>query len=100
MTQTIYPGVDWRTDSSQTARLFATFLIVKELHELIWALLQLAALCPDADLRTRLHSKAFELEQLTFQGEQVLDAIDVTAEKRANRELADLVEVARSGAGG
>jgi hypothetical protein len=97
VTQVIFPSVDWRTDAGQAARLFATFFIVKELHEMIWALTKLAALCPDADLCARIQAKASELQRLTFQGEQMLSVVDVAGRKKENRELADLVEAARSG---
>ena len=80
--------------------MFTTFFVVKELHELIWALTQLADVCPATELRSRIYAKALELQQLTFQGEQLLSAVDVAACKKENRELADLVEAARSGAAG
>ena len=96
VTQVIFPGADWRTDPDQAAQIFATFFIVKELHELIWALTKLAVLCPDAELCARIHAKASELEQITFQGEDMLNAVDVSALKLENRGLADLVKAARS----
>ena len=96
VTQVIFPGADWRTDPDQAAQIFATFFIVKELHELIWALTKLVVLCPDAELCARIHAKASELEELTYQGACKLSTVDVSALKLENRGLADLVKVARS----
>lgn len=95
VTQIIFPGADWRADADVSKRMFAAFFMVKELHELIWALLKLAKLCPDTDLRSQIHEKASALEQLTFQGEHILGMVDMAAQKRENRGFADMVEAAR-----
>lgn len=95
VTQIMFPGADWRADADTRERMFAVFFIIKELHELIWALLKLAKLCPDTDLRSQIREKASELEQLTFQGTEILGAVDATAHRRENRRFADMVEAAR-----
>jgi hypothetical protein len=94
--QNMFPGADWRADADVRNRMFAAFFIVKKLHELIWALLKLATLCPDTDLRSQINEKASALEQITFQGEHRLGMVDMAAQKRENRGFADMVEVARS----
>lgn len=96
VTQIMFPDADWRANADVGNRMFTAFFIVKELHELIWALLKLASLCPDADLRSQISEKASALEQLTFQGEHRLGMVDMAAQKRENRGFADLVEVARN----
>jgi hypothetical protein len=95
VTQIMFPGTDWRADADVSNRMFAAFFIVKELHELIWALLKLASLCPDAGLRSQINEKASALEQLTFQDEHILGTVDMTALMRENRGFASMVEAAR-----
>ncbi|MFF4112825.1 pentapeptide repeat-containing protein [Streptomyces sp. NPDC001714] len=102
VSQVTFGGRDWRGRSGEDARrMFETFPVVRQLHELLWYLteaLGLAAARPvHADLRAALR----KTEELSLGTPEELAALDVAAHRQeVNVLLLRTSELARAGVRG
>lgn len=93
-----FQGRSWRDDPQTRADMFATFPLVRRLHELLWYLDEAIALVEQT--RDPLPwSEAFErIQRLSDQSAEQLLGLDVDAEYDATRDLLlQASEIARTG---
>lgn len=75
--QHTYGGATWRSSPGLAAQMFAVFVVVRPLHELLWLLTQAAALGAAAPVRGALDLAAAEVERLVQGPADRLVAVDV-----------------------
>ncbi|MGC5022916.1 pentapeptide repeat-containing protein [Micromonospora sp. DT47] len=101
VTQTTFGGRDWREDPATASAMFATFTVMRPLHELLWYLTEAAALTPAGPLRDELHAALEETRRLTTGSPDEVRAVDVDAYRgRVNPLLSRASDLARAGTGG
>lgn len=93
--QEVLPGVDWRNDLEQTELLFDTYFNLKALHEIMWFLSEMAARCPDAELRSQILDRVAEIDLAGNASAAEIRELDVSALAQRNRIWGELVEKAQ-----
>ena len=95
--QIIFGGVDWRTAPRTAAQMFEVFLVMRQLHELLWYLSEALTLAAADPLHNELR-RAFDwTERLTNEHPDALLALDVAAHRETvNALLLRTSELARS----
>jgi uncharacterized protein YjbI with pentapeptide repeats len=79
--QMTFGGVDWRTAPRTAPPMFAVFLVMRQLHELLWYLGEALTLPAAGPLHDELRRGFDETERLTNQSPDVLLALDVAAHR-------------------
>lgn len=78
VTQLSFPGVGWREAPQDREVVFATFQVMRSLHDLLWYLHQALALPTTEALHTELAQAYDETEALTEQGSTAVLRTDVS----------------------
>ncbi|MEV0810073.1 pentapeptide repeat-containing protein [Micromonospora sp. NPDC050200] len=98
VTQVTFGGRDWRDDPATASAMFATFAVVRPLHELLWYLTEALALTPAGTLHDELRAAVDETRRRTAGNADTLRAVDVDAYRgRMNPLLVRASELARTG---
>jgi uncharacterized protein YjbI with pentapeptide repeats len=96
--QVTYGGQDWRRAPALAGQMFAVFLVMRQLHELLWYLSEAAALQQRGPLHDELSRAIEETGQLTRSSAEDLLRLDVAAHREdVSRLLLAASERARSG---
>ena len=97
LSQTTFPGVDWRGSPEVAARLFAAFGAMRQLHQLLWLLREALTLDPAAAVHDRLRRALLDTRALTELDAESLLRTDVGAHHdRVNAVLRQASELARA----
>lgn len=76
--QVSFAGRNWRENPESTEQMFSVFLIMRQLHELLWYLTEALTLKATASIHVDLRSMLNEIEQLTYLNPDSLMQIDLT----------------------
>lgn len=76
--QVTYEGQDWRTDSELGKEMFDVFVVMKQLHEMLWYLMEALTLQHENNLKDKLNSKIKEIENLTDLSSADILRLDLT----------------------
>lgn len=76
--QVTYGGRDWRKQPESAKQMFEVFLIMRQLHEMLWYLTEAFTLQADNNMKDKLSLKINEIEDLTHLNEDSLLKLDVT----------------------
>lgn len=76
--QVTYGGRDWRQQPESAKQMFEVFLIMRQLHEMLWYLTEALTLQADNNMKDKLSLKINEIEHLTHLNEDSLLKLDVT----------------------
>ena len=79
--QVTYGGRSWREQPGTAARMFATFAVMRQLHELLWYADQATRLATDPALRASLTAAYARTERLTGADPDTLLRLDVDAHR-------------------
>jgi uncharacterized protein YjbI with pentapeptide repeats len=71
--QQVYRGRDWRAHPELRAPMFATFTVMRQLHELLWYLHEALGWAPAATLHARLRDAIDRTETLAERPERLTD---------------------------
>jgi uncharacterized protein YjbI with pentapeptide repeats len=85
--QVIFSGQDWRQAPHTGSQMFAVFLIMRQLHELLWYLTEALSLEPARPLHGTLRRALEETERLTQLLPEVITELDVAAHRRVVGDL-------------
>ncbi|PZF99051.1 oxetanocin A resistance protein [Micromonospora deserti] len=100
--QETFGGRDWRDAPRSAPRMFATFAVMRPLHELLWYLTEARALRPPLPppLRDELAAALAETERLTRADPETLLALDLDGYRaRVNALLSRAGDLARARGG-
>ncbi len=96
--QVTFGGRDWREAPETAARMFQSFTIMRQLHELLWYLSEALTLPAARPLHGELRAAFEETERLTGSSPQTLAELDVgTLREDVNALLLRTSELARTG---
>lgn len=76
-----YGGHDWRKDTESAQQMYEVFLIMRQLHELLWYLTEGLSLDQAHSIRSSLSSLIDETERLTHLSPGALMELDVAAHR-------------------
>lgn len=94
--QETYGGHDWRKVPEAANQMFEVFLIMRQLHEMLWYLTEALALQPAKSIHSELHSLSNETEALTHLGVDALMSLDIEAHRaKVNPLLLQTSELVR-----
>ncbi|MGH4121459.1 MAG: pentapeptide repeat-containing protein [Clostridium sp.] len=94
--QVTYGGHDWRQVPESAKQMFEVFLIMRQLHEMLWYLTEALTLQPSGSIQNELSSILNETERLTHLSADVLIELDVTAHRSSvNALLLHISELVR-----
>lgn len=79
--QLTFSGRDWRQFPESAEQMFETFLIMRQLHEMLWYLTEALTLEPARCIHDELCSMRDETERLTCLGPESLTKIDLAAHR-------------------
>ena len=85
--QVTFGGRDWRQEPETVGPMFAVFPVMRQLHELLWYLVEALNLTADAELRAELAGALAETERLTQVQPDGLLALDVAAHRSSVNDL-------------
>jgi uncharacterized protein YjbI with pentapeptide repeats len=88
VSQTTFAGQGWRDAANgDRQRMFSAFMIMRQLHELLWYLAQARALRPARSLHDRVTAAYTAIESLTLSEPDTLLAVDVPVHRKEVNEL-------------
>lgn len=95
--QVSYGGHDWRRAPECSNQMFEVFLIMRQLHELLWYLTEALMLQPARPIHAALNSMLDQTERLTYLSPDSLKELDVVAHRAdVNSLLLKTSELVRS----
>ncbi len=101
VTQETFGGSDWRADPDIAPGMFATFLTVRQLHELLWYLTAALALRTTSALHAQLEASRDETDRLAGGTVEALGSLDVASHGlRVNALLRSASTLARAASPG
>lgn len=96
-----FAGRDWRTEPRLATRMFQTFAVMRQLHELLWYLTEALTLPSARPVHAELATAVEATDRLTAQGADELAALDIGAYRaEVNVLLLRTSELHRAGAPG
>jgi len=75
--QVTYDGHDWQQDKELSKQMFEVFLIMRQLHEMLWYLTDALMIQADNNIKDKLNHLISETERLTYLKADALIALDV-----------------------
>jgi len=100
VSQVTFGGRDWRQDRDTATQMFATFPVMRNLHELLWYLAEALDLDPARSVHADLAQAYTDVDALTRLAPDALLAVDVDAVRaKANTLLVRASELARAETG-
>jgi pentapeptide repeat protein len=98
--QHTFGGRDWRSEPDLAAPMFATFSVMRALHELLWCINEALAMPLEEPVRNELNDLFAGTERLTQSGYDELVALDLNEYRReVNAVLLRVSAFVRIGAG-
>lgn len=95
--QVTFGGQDWRKVPESARQMFEVFLIVRQLHEMLWYLAEALTLQPARPIHGSLHSMLDQTERLTLLGPSAIMGLDVDVHRaRINALLVETSELVRA----
>jgi uncharacterized protein YjbI with pentapeptide repeats len=77
--QVTYVGQDWQKAPEVAEEMFEVFLIMRQLHEMLWYLTQAANVQTEEKVKTKLNSLISEMNNITQSTPEVIIKLDVEA---------------------
>jgi uncharacterized protein YjbI with pentapeptide repeats len=79
--QVTYDGHDWRQVPELANQMFQVFLIMRQLHEMLWYLTEALMLQTNSSLKDKLSDLVSETERLTYLNPDSLIELDIAAHR-------------------
>jgi uncharacterized protein YjbI with pentapeptide repeats len=97
VSQVTFGGTDWRRDPDVARQMFATFPVMRQLHELLWYLVEASALPAARPVHAQLRRAIDETDKLTRADADTILKLDVAALRAdVNALLVRASELARA----
>jgi uncharacterized protein YjbI with pentapeptide repeats len=75
--QVTYAGRDWQQDKELSKQMFEVFLIMRQLHEMLWYLTDAFMIQADSNIKDKINHLISETERITYLKADALIALDV-----------------------
>lgn len=97
VTQDIYAGVDWKKSPKQADEMFQVFLIVYQLHQMLWYLIEAANLISEENLQDKIKTMIDENVKMTQMSPEKIIALDLEEYRgRVNSALKETCKLVHS----
>lgn len=97
VSQVTFNGQDWRQVPELANQMFESFLIVRQLHEMLWYLSEALNLHSSRELSNNISSMILETEHLTDLTPNSLQELDLTSHRtKVNSLLSQISDIVRS----
>lgn len=94
--QTTYKGNDWRKNPEKADEIFEAFLVMVQLHEMLWYLVEAYRMKPGTKIEKEIVELIQETEKMTEQDGKLLNKLDFSEhQKNVNRYLVSTSEIIR-----
>lgn len=101
VTQHCYPNSTWQTNPAQAQEIFDTFLVVFQLHQMSWYLLDALSVVEDHPLKSTIEALLAKNQQMTSQTPEEILNLDVESYKlEVNRVLKKVSEMIANNSAG
>jgi uncharacterized protein YjbI with pentapeptide repeats len=95
--QVTYGGHDWRQAPESAKEMFEVFLIIRQLHEMLWYLIEAFMLQTDLHIKDEISFMISETERLTHLSASSLIGLDLVAHRnKVNSLLSQTSELVRT----
>ena len=95
--QVTYNGCDWRKEPKSANQMFDVFLIMRQLHEMLWYLNQAVSLKENTSIHNDIRSMIEETEKLTYLSPESLIALNIQSHQdKVNALLLETSETVRN----
>lgn len=95
--QVTYKGCDWKAEPKYSKQMFDVFLVMRQLHEMLWYLNQAISLKESISIHDKLKFIIEETEKLTYLDSKSLMDLDIRAHQdKVNALLLETSEVVRN----
>lgn len=95
--QVTYGGHDWRQAPESAKEMFEVFLIMRQLHEMLWYLIEAFTLQSDLNIKDEISFMLSETERLTHLSASSLIGLDLVAHRsKVNSLLSQTSELVRT----
>ena len=91
VTQVTFRGKDWRQDPAVAAAMFDVFTVARQLHELLWYLIEAQTLETDDPLRSEVRVATEQVRDLVGASAEHLEVLDARACRKEIGSLLDRV---------
>lgn len=92
-----FGGIDWRQSPESAQQMFAVFLIMQQLHEMLWYLAEVIILEPADPIHEAVKSLFAETEKLTRLDPETLITLDIEIHRdKVNQLLLNASELVRA----
>ena len=85
--QMTYDGRDWQQDKELSKQMFEVFLIMRQLHEMLWYLTDAFMIQTDSNIKDKLNHLINETERLTYMKSDALMELDIEAHRNEVNSL-------------
>lgn len=85
--QVTYNGLDWNRNKENTKEMFEVFLIMRQLHEMLWYLSEAYTLQNNRPLQSDIMEVIIETEEFTKLSAELLLALDIEAHRVKVNEI-------------
>ncbi len=100
VSQITYSGRNWRSYPETVKQMFDVFLIMRQLHEMIWYLTEASTLQNETSIREKINSLLDDTERLTLLDADFLSSLDLeTHRAKVNLLLKNTSQLIRAKAG-
>lgn len=101
VSQVTYGGHSWREKPETASEMFEVFIIMRQLHEMLWYLTEAFLLQADNNMKNQINSKIEEIEKLTHLSAEAIIKLDlITIRVGVNALLFKTSQFVRKKAGG
>lgn len=95
--QTTYGGHDWRESKESAKQMFEVFLVMRQLHEMLWYLMEALNVQTNSNIQDKLSHMIGETEELSNLDANSLMVLDVVSHRdKVNSLLSQVSEVVRT----
>lgn len=85
--QVTYCGNDWISNKDAAKEMFEVFVVMKQLHEMLWYLTEAYAIQPEQDMKDKINLKIKEIEKLTHLNAALLIKLDLAVIRAGVNDL-------------
>lgn len=94
--QITYGGSDWNKNKESAKEMFEVFIIMRQLHEMLWYLTEARILQTESEIKDKINSKIDEIENLTHASASSIIKLDlVVIRVKVNALLLQTSELVR-----
>ena len=94
--QVTYKGIDWRRDPEKSQEMFDAFLVMVQVHEMMWYLAEALRMKPGKDIEEKITEMINKTEEITnLEAQSLINNDLLPHQKKVNELLAETSKIIR-----